>query len=290
MRRKLRLAPYLFVLPAILIYGVFLLLPLLQTVLMSFWQWDGLSPHYLWVGAENYVRLFQDSAVWSAALNNIKWVLLAILPIVLGLFLGVALHQARPRGRNTFRLLFFLPYVLPTVVIAVSWQWIYQPSTGALNTVLRAVGLAGLQQNWLGDPHIALIALAIAADWAGYGFCMVLFLAGLNAIDPSLYDAASVDGANGIQKFFHVTLPGVGNTTTTVVLIVFINTVRVFDIVYVMTGGGPANSTEVLGTQIYRQSFQNLDIGYGAAVAVFMAVVILIFTVVFLRVRERTEA
>jgi raffinose/stachyose/melibiose transport system permease protein len=287
-KRRFRLTPYLFILPAALIYGVFLLYPLIQTAISSFWKWDGLTPNYAWVGIDNYVRLFSDSTVWQAALDNLKWVLLALLPIVLGLALAIALHQGKPRGRNVFRSIYFLPYVLPTVVIAFAWGWIYQPNYGSINAALRGIGLENLAQNWLGDPNIALIAVAIAADWAGFGFCMTLFLSGLNAVDPSLYDAAKVDGTNAWQRFRYVTVPAIANTTNTVVLVVFINTIRVFDIVFLMTAGGPAGSTEVLGTKIYRETFQNLDIGYGSAIAMVMVVVVLIFTVIFLRIRERT--
>ncbi len=288
MKRRFRPTPYLFILPAAAIYGVFLLYPLIQTGITSFWKWDGLTPDYVWVGIDNYVRLATDAAVWQAALDNLKWVLLAILPIVLGLALAVALHQGRPRGRNFFRSVYFVPYVLPTVVIAFAWGWIYQPNYGSVNSLFRAIGLGQLAQNWLGDPNLALIAVAIAADWAGFGFCMTLFLSGLNAVDPSLYDAAKVDGTSGWQRFRYVTVPAIANTTNTVVLVVFINTVRVFDIVFLMTAGGPAGSTEVLGTKIYRETFQNLDIGYGSAIAVFMVIVVLVCTVIFLRIRERT--
>ncbi len=286
-RRSGRLLPYLFVLPALAVYGVFLLYPLAQTAVMSLWRWDGLTPDYAWVGLDNYVRLVQDPTVWRAALNNARWVVLAVFPIAIGLALAVALHQGRPRGRSAYRTIFFLPYVLPTVVVALAWGWVYHPSWGSLNAGLGALGLESLAHNWLGDPGIALLALATAANWAGYGFCMVLFLSGLNAIDPSLYDAAKVDGAGGWQRFRHITLPSLANTTNIVVLVVFINTVRVFDIVFVMTAGGPNGATEVLGTTIYRQTFQNLDIGYGSAISMFMVLVILVSTVVYLRVRER---
>lgn len=282
-----RLIPYAFVLPAAVIYGTLLLYPLMQVAVMSFWDWDGLTPDYQWVGLDNYVRLVQDGAVWQATLNNARWVGLAVFPIVIGLALAIALHQGKPRGRTAYRAAYFLPYVLPTVVIALTWGWIYHPTWGSLNSSLRGVGLDALAQNWLGDPSLALFALATAANWAGYGFCMVLFLSGLNAIDPSLYDAARVDGAGRWGQFRYVTWPSLANTTNVVVLIVFINTVRVFDIVFVMTAGGPNGATEVLGTKIYRETFQNLDIGYGSAIAMFMVLVILICTVVYLRLRER---
>lgn len=282
-----RLTPYLFILPAAAIYGAFLVVPLAQVAVMSLWKWDGLTPNYSWVGLDNYARLLTDGGVWQAAANNARWVGLAVFPIAIGLALAVALHQGAPRGRTVYRALYFVPYVLPTVVIALTWNWIYHPTWGSLNSLFRGVGLESLAQNWVGDPNLALFALATAANWAGYGFCMVLFLSGLNAIDPSLYDAAEMDGAGGWQRFRHVTWPGLANSTNVVVLIVFINTVRVFDIVYIMTAGGPNGATEVLGTKIYRETFQNLDIGYGSAIAMLMVFVILVCTVVYLRLRER---
>ncbi|WP_137771929.1 MULTISPECIES: sugar ABC transporter permease [unclassified Microbacterium] len=288
--RRWQLTPYLFILPAAAIYGVFLLAPLVQTAVMSFWKWDGISAGYDWVGLDNYVRMFADGSVWSAAWNNLKWVLLAVFPIVIGLALAIILQQEKPRGRTAYRAIYFLPYVLPTVVVALAWGWIYHPSFGTLNAGLRSVGLDAFAQNWTGDPQLALFALATAANWTGYGFCMTLFLSGLNAVDPSLYDAAKVDGTSAWQRFRYVTLPAIANTTNIVVLVVFINTVRVFDIVFVMTAGGPAGATEVLGTKIYRETFQNLSIGYGSAIAMFMVLIILITTVVYLRSRERDSA
>ncbi|GGD89053.1 carbohydrate ABC transporter permease [Microbacterium murale] len=285
-----RLTPYLFILPAAAIYGVFLIVPLVQTAVMSFWKWDGLSPVYEWIGFDNYVRMFSDGTVWSAAGNNLKWVVLAVFPIVIGLALALILQQARPRGRTAYRAIYFLPYVLPTVVVALAWGWIYHPSFGTLNSGLEAIGLGALAQNWTGDSNLALFALATAANWTGFGFCMTLFLSGLNAVDPALYDAAKVDGTSAWQRFRYVTLPAIANTTNIVVLVVFINTVRVFDIVFVMTGGGPAGATEVLGTKIYRGTFQDLDIGYGSAIAMFMVLLILVTTVVYLRSRERDNA
>lgn len=282
-----RITPYLFLLPAAAIYGVFLLFPLCQTVVMSFWKWDGLQPVYEWVGFQNYTRMFTDAVVWRAAWNNARWILLAIIPIILGLALAVLLQQSRPKGRTVYRALFFLPYVLPPVIVSLAWGWIYQPNSGTLNSGLQALGLGGLAQNWLGDRDLALFALVAAANWTCYGFCMMLFISGLNAVDPSLYDAAKVDGAGAWKRFVFVTFPCIANTTNIVVLVIFINTLRVFDIVYLMTAGGPSGSTEVLGTKIYRETFQNLDLGYGSAISVFMIFVILVLTVVYLRSRER---
>jgi ABC-type sugar transport system permease subunit len=207
--------------------------------------------------------------------------------IGLGLVLAVVLQQTRPRGGRVYRVIFFLPYTLTPVLVGIVWKWMYHPVWGPLNELLRQIGLESLARGWLGDVDTALLALTVAANWVGHGFIMMLFLAGLASIDPVLYDAASVDGAAAWGKFRHVTLPGLANTFNVVVLIVFIATVRVFDIVYVTTKGGPLDATEVLGTYIHWRTFESLDVGYGAALSMATAGIILVASVAYLWQRER---
>ena len=281
--------PYALLLPALAIYGTFVLYPLARIVLYSFWRWNGLTPKFEWVGFDNYIRLLGDAEVWQAAAHNAYWVLLAVVPIGVGLLLAVLLHRAQPLGARFYRTIVFVPYVVPVVATALAWGWIYHPSWGALNAVISALSGSEAHHPWLGAPSTALVSLAMAANWTGYGYCMMLFLGGLASIDESLYEAARIDGANLWTQFTNVTLPGISNTLNLVVLLVFINTVRAFDIVYVATNGGPAGATEVLGTVIFRQTFQNLDVGYGAAVSVFMATIVLAASLVYLLVRERKQ-
>jgi ABC-type sugar transport system permease subunit len=287
MRHKL-LVPLAFLAPALAIYGVFTLAPLIQVVILSFQSWDGLAPMRPWVGFDNYAEVLSDDAFWSALGHNLFWLLTAAIPIVIGLGLAVLLHEATPRGRGIYRLIYFLPYTIPVVVVAVVFKWIYNPVWGPLDAIVQ--GLTGLSVGWLGDATLALPAIAIAGAWVGYGFCMVLFLAGLAHIDPDLYDAAKTDGASALQRFRHVTWPGLANVTTVVVLVVFMATIRVFDIVYIMTRGGPAEATEVLGTLIYRETFQYANVGPGSAFAVLTLAVILVPSIVYLRLRERESA
>ena len=283
------LMPYAFVLPAFAIYAAFLLWPLGRVVEMSLWNWDGLSPTHTWIGFQNYAQAVSDPQFASAVLHNAEWVAMAAAPILGGLALAVILDYAKPRGWIIYRTIFFMPYMMPLVVTAIIWQWMYDPNWGVLNSVLRAIGLTHWQQDWLGDPHIALVALAMAANWTGYGFCMMLFLAGLASMDRTPLEAARVDGANSWQQFWYVTLPELSNTLNVVVLIVFIATVRVFDYVFVTTAGGPAGATDVLGTLIYRNTFQNQNVGYGAALAVITGAIILVGSLVYLIRRERSE-
>jgi raffinose/stachyose/melibiose transport system permease protein len=289
-RRSIRgLVPYLFVLPAFIIYGTFLLWPLVQLVVLSLEKWNGLTADREWAGFSNYERLIHDPTFWIALKHNIIWVAMSSIVISLGLVLAVILHQARPRGGRVYRVIFFLPYTLTSVLVGITWKWMYHPVWGPLNEALRRIGLGNVARGWLGDIDTALLALTVAANWVGHGFIMMLFLAGLANIDPVLYDAASVDGAGSWRKFRHVTLPGLANTLNMVILIVFIATVRVFDIVYVTTKGGPLHATEVLGTYIHWQTFENLEVGYGAAISVATAAIILGASLIYLKLRERGE-
>ncbi len=286
-KRRMNLTAYLFVLPAFAIYAVFLLWPTVRLVVLSFQDWNGLNATRTWIGLNNYLELLNSSEFWGALSHNLLWVLMAAFPILIGLGLAMILHSLRPSGSGIYRVIYFLPYTLTVVLVGIVWKWIYDPVWGPLSAFFRAVGLKSLSHGWLGDASSALPALALAANWTGYGFCMMLFLAGLGHIDPLLYDSAAIDGANTWQKFRHVTLPGLANTLNVVILIVFIATVRVFDIVYVTTRGGPVSSTEVLGTLIHRETFESQDVGYGAALSVMTALIILLASLAYLRFRER---
>ena len=290
-RRRLRrrVVALAFLAPALALYGTFALFPLLQLVLMSLWRWNGITPQHEWIGLANYRTLVHDGHAISALWHNLIWVALASLPIIAGLLLAVLLHSGRfgVRGQSVYRVIFFLPYVLPIVVVAFIWQIIYNPTTGALNAGLSAVGLDSLTRGWLGDPHLALVSLVMAANWTGFGFCAMLFLAGMSAIDRSLYDAAAIDGANAFQRFRHVTVPGLANTLNIVILIVFVATMRVFDIDFVTTNGSPAGHTEVLSTLVFRQTFANSDVGYGSAVAVATTVLIVTASGLVFQLLER---
>ncbi len=284
---KSRFTPYLFILPALAIYGSFVIFPIIRLIYLSFQEWDGIDKNPKWIGLDNYKAIFVSDEFWEALGHNLWWVLLASIPIILGIALAVLLHYGKPRGRNVYRMLVFLPYTLSVVVSSVMWKWIYHGKTGALNELLRLIGLGQFAHGWLGDPNTALTALALAGAWTGYGFCMVLFLAGLANIDTTLYDAARVDGANAWQQFIHVTIPGLANTMNVVIVIVFIATMRVFDFVKVTTEGGPLTSTEVLATLIYRQTFQYFNVGYGAALSVVTMIIILVASLLYLYLRER---
>jgi ABC-type sugar transport system permease subunit len=210
-------------------------------------------------------------------------------PIVIGLPIAIALWSG-VRFRLAFRAMYFLPVILPSVVIGIIWGWIYNPIFGVLNAMLEGVGLGGFAQGWLGNPDTALIAVLIAAIWSTFGMLVVFFLAGLEGIDLNLIDAAKVDGANAWQRTRHIILPGIAPIFTFVLTTTLVGAFSVFDIVYVLTKGGPGTATEVLAGYAYKMAFNRNLAGYGSAVSMVIAFVSLVLAIGLLRYRERNRS
>lgn len=280
-------AAYLFLVPAAVLYAIFGLYPFVGSIYLSLTSWDGAQPVQPFVGLANYVHLVQDPLVWLSLSHNLIWVVVGtVVPIAMGLLLAVLL-AGRPRGMAVFRTIYFMPVVLSPVIIAVIWGWIYHPIFGILNRLLQAVGLGFLARGWLGDVNLALYAVLLAAIWGYFGFVFVIFLAGLQNIDVELLYAARIDGANAWQSFWNVTLPQLSHVVTMVTTLSLIGGFNVFDIVFVLTQGGPANSTELIATYIYRVAFSQNEVGYGAALSMVMTIIALAAALIFIAIRER---
>jgi ABC-type sugar transport system permease subunit len=283
-------AGILFVLPALILYLIFMVYPFFRSIYFSFTSWNGVTAVKEWVGLANYRALIVDDRFWLSLKNTVIWVIVGtISPIVVGMLLAVLLWS-RPKGFTLFRTTFFMPQVLSTVVIGIVWNWIYNPIFGILNESLDAIGLKNISRGWLGDPDVALYAVLVAAIWATIGFVFVIFLAGLQNVSKDLLEAATVDGANVWQRFWNVTVPQMASVLNVVIALLLIGGFSVFDIVFVMTGGGPANATEVLATYTYKEAFTQNNVGYASALAVVITVISLIASVTFIRLRERQEA
>lgn len=281
--------PYL--LPAAGLYGWFLVYPMLDAIRLSFFDWSGFrtqAPEF--VGLANYRRLVSaDPVFWTAFRNSLIWVVLSVLvPMTISLLLALALNR-RMAGRNLFRSVFYIPAVFASITVAAMWRWIYNPTLGAVNQVLEGLGLDSWTREWLGDPTIALYSVFVAAIWQGVGFTMVLFLAGLQQVPPELVDSAKVDGARGLQIFRHVTMPALRPTFVVVLILTIINSLKVFDLIVGMTGGGPAQSTQVLALWSWTQSFQNHNFGQGGAVATVLLLISLALVVPYLSWALRGE-
>lgn len=283
-------AGYLFVLPSFLLYLVFMIYPFFYSIYLSFTDWNGATQVKNFVGLQNYRDLFSDELLWTALKHNLIWVVIGtISPMVIGLLLAVLLWR-RPRGFTLFRTVFFMPQVLSPVVIAIVWGWIYNPIFGLLNQSLDRVGLESVSRGWLGDPDFALYAVLVAAIWAETGFVFVVFLAGLQNVSKDLLEAATLDGANAWRRFKDVTIPQLSNVINVVTALLLIGGFSVFDIIFVMTAGGPANATEVIATYTYTEAFTQNRIGYSTTLSLIMTVISLVASVVFIRLRERREA
>ncbi|SFT93835.1 raffinose/stachyose/melibiose transport system permease protein [Geodermatophilus amargosae] len=265
-RQQARLG-VLLVAPAVALMLVFLVFPVLNSVYYVFVDFDGLDTTPPWVGLGNLTELAQDSQMWAAARNNLIWIVVGTIgPLVLGLGLALLLWGVR-RGSTFYRVVFFLPYVLPQVAVGVVWGWIYAPTRGWLNRGLEAVGLDGLTRGWLGDPSTALYAVLGTAVWTATGFVFVIILSALRNVDNQQVEAATLDGAGYLQRLRHVVLPQIMPVFLMVTALTLIGGFAVFDIIFVMTGGGPANATEVLGTYAYSNAFQLSRISYGTTLA-----------------------
>ncbi|MDP9242380.1 MAG: sugar ABC transporter permease [Actinomycetota bacterium] len=264
---------YLYVLPAFLIYAAFNIVPLVQGFNLSFYNWDGITQG-TWVGLANYKDFFTDPIIRSSYLHTLVLIVFySFIPTAIGLFLAALLSRMRIRGLTVFRVLLFLPTVLTDVVLAVAWTNIYDPQ-GPLNNFLRAVGLGSLARPWLGDFHWALPAVGVFGAWEEYGFCMILFLAGVMKIPTSLYEAARVDGANAFREFFTVTLPGLRFELTVVLVLTIIDALGTFDEVYVLTNGGPGTATTVPAFQVYSRAFLSGQVGSAAAMGITLMVIV----------------
>jgi raffinose/stachyose/melibiose transport system permease protein len=274
-------------LPA-LVYGTFVVFPLASTVRVSFYDWNGLTPP-VFVGLGNYLALMGDTLFWGALVHNGVFLLFyTVLPVGVAFLLVVLLTQERAvRGLAIYRVGLFVPQVIPMVVVGVVWRWMYSPINGVVNVVLGWFGAD--PRPFLGDAGTALPAVGLVATWVQYGFAMVLFLAGIQRIDRALFDAAAVDGAGPWARFRHITLPGLRGEIVVALTVSMIAAFRVFDLVFVMTRGGPANATNVVAFEIWRRAFQQREVGAAAAVATVLVVLILVLSRFVLRLQESEQ-
>lgn len=260
--------------PALVICGVFIFIPAVLTIIGSFYSFGLTSQNWVWQGIGNYVRAAQDPIFWLALRNNVIIVAGSIiLQVGIGCVLAAILDRGLPTGRTFFRTIIFMPMVVSAVAVALIWLIILDPNVGILNAIVKGLGMKPPQLGWLGDPNISIYVVLVVAAWQYTGFMMVLILAGLQGIPKELYEAGEIDGARGLSAFWHITLPSIRNVLLVAVLITTIGGFKVFDFIFVLTQGGPANATQVLGTYIYLQAFNLTNMGYANAIAVVLLVI-----------------
>ena len=267
---------FAFALPALLFYCLFLVIPIFSTVRISFHEWNGAAPFMKFVGLDNYARVLKDPIFYKALGNNVIWILFTIfVPVLLGLIFAVMLTQKYVKGKFLYRLTYFMPNVVSLVAVGIVWGWIYNPEFGILGRMLNALGMHGAAGiDFLGDEKMVIWFLVLAGSWTCYGFNMVVFLAALQGIDTSYLEVAKLEGANAFQKFIYVIVPLIKGTIVLLVSNSLIGSFKVFDLIYIMTKGGPYHSSEVISTYMYNSAFNMNDYGYGSALAVVLAVII----------------
>jgi raffinose/stachyose/melibiose transport system permease protein len=275
-RRISRWRGVLWVLPAFAVYAGFVLYPLIQTVQFSFYNWDGIGVATS-AGFENYVNIFTQPALYTSIINAFVLIIFfTVLPVGFGLLAAALIREMRQSAFSTVtRVLLFLPQIIPLAGAAIAWTWMYSPS-GVVNQVLRAVGLGNLAKPWLGDFSTALPAVGIIGTWVATGFCTILLLAGMGKIEPSLYEAARLDGAGRIREFTAITLPGLRREIVVCVTVTVISALASFDVIYISTQGGPGYQTMVPGLQIFQLTFLDQKVGQASALAVVLVVLVLL--------------
>jgi raffinose/stachyose/melibiose transport system permease protein len=295
-RRRPRFNEYtmtavLFLLPAFAFLFVFVLWPIVGSFRLSLYKWNGVDPAQTFLGAENWVRLATDGVFWHALRNNFVIVILSILiQLPVGLALAVLLDTGGRRLR-AFKVVYFLPLLLSTVAIGILFKYIYDPYFGIINAGLEGIGLKSLTQEWLSNPSIALYSVIAVVCWQYIPFYMVLFLAALTGIPLELREAAYIDGATENTYFWRIVLPLLRGSIVTAATLSLIGSLKYFDLIWVMTEGGPVNATELMATYMYKKAFNSFEMGYGATIAsaLFIVVLITALTVYFPTQRQEED-
>lgn len=291
-----KITPFLFLAPALILFLSLSIYPTYYSLKLSFFEWDGLSPQMKFIGFSNYFKMFSDPILKIAVFNTIYFVVFTVVfQSSLALFLAVVVESVPYRALRTFfRTSYFFPAIISTVVVALIWGWMYHPYFGALNNLLKNIGILSRGERdvilWLQQDKTLLPSIFGANLWQWTGFNMIIFAAGLQSIPEELFESAKIDGANVWQQFIYITLPSLRLVIAIVIITTMINGLKVFDLFYVLTDGGPAHKSEVIGTWLYRKAFKHDEMGYGAAIGYSLALVSFIFTYIYLKRLRRGES
>lgn len=271
---------YLFLILPLLIYGVFFILPNVSSLVYSLFSWNGISEERTFVGLANFKKMLADRIFRTALINTVKYTVTLVLFQTLIGFLLALLVQKTNRVNSVFRTIYFLPAIIAASTVGLIWGFIYDPNIGALNELLRILGLNSWRHAWLSDEKIVIYAIAAVHIWVGIGQSVVLFVAGLQNIPQDVLESAALDGATSWKQLVHIIIPMLRPTTLIVLVLTTIGGFKSFDFVYVMTGGGATHSSEVLSTLLYKEAYAYSDFGYSAAISVALLVVVAAITLI----------
>ncbi|TVY09027.1 carbohydrate ABC transporter permease [Paenibacillus cremeus] len=280
-----------FIGPALLIYLTYVIFPIFSTFYYSMFHWSGIQSEKTFIFLDNYLKLMADSVFWKTVVNNLLLVVVSIVT-QLPLGLGMALLLMAPiRGVRLFRTIYFMPLLMSTVALGILWTFIYDPTMGIINQALELLGLRSWQMGWLGDSKTAFIAVAVTICWQFTPFYMILFRAAIAGISEEIYESAKIDGCSGWKQFWHITLPLLKPTIVTSSVLSVIGSLKYFDLIYVMTEGGPNSSTELMATYMYKQAFTKFNMGYASTISFTMFVISLIVAIFILTAdKNRAQA
>jgi len=286
-RRKEALVGWLFLMPEIVGMLMLNVFALGFSLYLSFTDWDLLSgvSGIKFAGLQNYIHLFQDPTIWKALYNNLVYTVLTVpLPIAIALVLAVVIHS-KVYFKDYFKVVFFIPYISSIIAVAAVWSILFHPSLGPVNQFLMDLGVSN-PPKWLVDPKTSLISVAIISAWAGLGYTIIIYMAGLSNISEELYEAAEIDGATGMKKFFNITVPMLRPTTFFLLITMLIGSFKVFDIISYLTEGGPDNSSTVIVFRIYQEGFVNYNMGYASAISWLLFAIIGLITAATWKMRQ----
>ena len=286
-RNQRSLAPFLFLMPGIFMFLVYVIIPIFQSINISFYEWDGLG-EAKYIGLDNYFELIDDEAFYTSLKNNIIWLVLYLFAIPAGLFVALFLNQT-VTGIRIYKSLFFFPFVISQVVVGLVFSWFYDPSNGLMNIILISFGADAIPV--LADEKYVTYGIIAAGLWPQTAYCMILYLTGLNSVDPEQIEAARLDNARGFKMLWYVILPQLRPATFIALVVTVIGALRSFDLISIMTDGGPWGSSQVLAFYMYEQAFSEYGfrMGYGAAIAVVLFLIMMIYIVGFLWKMYRDE-
>ena len=274
---------YLFLLPAFAVFMLYRIIPLGWNLVLSFQEWKAIGPNP-WIGLSNYTKMLKDEVFWKSLSNTIIYFIVGSpVAIILAIFIAISVNQPL-KGRNVYRALIFIPYPITPIAIGIIWQWLYNERFGLINYILRSIGIVGEGIPFLQSFRWALPSVILTSIWQVVGFFFILILTGLQSIPSELYEAAIIDGASARNRFFRITLPLIRSTIFICFIVGIINSFTLFDLIYVMTGGGPGHSTEILITYIYKNAFSFGKMGYAASITVILFLFLLIITYLMNRI------
>lgn len=287
-KNRLKIIPWFFLTPALIMFSVYVVYPVLQSLHLSLYDWDGINPEKTFIGLGNYIELFGDEVFWTSLKNNFLWVVLYLLAPPIGLGIALFLNQ-KGWGMRFVKSMFFFPFVVSQIVVGLVFTWFYDPNFGLLNSMLQGLGLLSKPLAPLSDENQVTYFIITAGLWPQIAYCMILYLTGLNNVSKALVEAAELDGCTGLRQLWFVILPQLRPATFIAIVVTVIGSLRCFDLVAIMTQGGPWDSSSVLAFFMYEQAITNYRMGYGAAIATVLFLIMGVYITYFLTRMFRQE-